>query len=207
MFRKKMFVVGLIFALLGLGAIFLWLNFKAARSMTKADQQVSTSSFGFEKGESVQAKEPLSVVVEGDDGLLNIVDRQIERNFLNGNQAGIILEKEVRTDIDHFQVVVDLKNNALIWTPFYARSQVEANFAFSSNGDLSWRDQDAIEFSSEQGQAVAVRGSIQLSDTTYGLISRPAYLSYLSEEIVVRVDKAIRKALANPTNPALITDP
>jgi hypothetical protein len=54
---------------------------------------------------------------------------------------------------------------------------------------------------------VALQGEIQLSDITFGLISRPAYLSHLADEIVVRVNEAIRKALTSPTNPALITDP
>lgn len=64
-----------------------------------------------------------------------------------------------------------------------------------------------MKFSSEQGQAVAVQGEIQLADTTFGVISRPAYLSHLADEIVRRFDEAIRKALASPANPALITDP
>jgi hypothetical protein len=111
MFHKTTLVVGSIILLFGLGAIFLGLNFQAAKSITKADQQTSTYSTGFEKGESLVADGPLSLVIEEADGLSKMLGRQMEGNLLNGAQTEIIREPEVRTDINHIQVVVHLKNS------------------------------------------------------------------------------------------------
>jgi len=81
------------------------------------------------------------------------------------------------------------------------------NFVFSSNGDLSWQDEEVVAFTSDQGKVVAVKGDIQLSDTSFGLISWPAYQTHLADELAQRIDEAILRALAGPTNPALIADP
>lgn len=203
MFSRNTLIVSSLLALIGLGAAFLGLNFRIAKSATTVNQQVSTYSYGFEKGKSLQVHGPLSLVVDGPNNLRRILARRMDTELLASSVTETILEDSVQTGIDHYQLYVDLAENAVIWSPFFANSRLTVNFAFSSSGDLSWLDQDVVAFSSEDGQGVAVRGELQLTDSTYGLLSRPAYLSHLAGEVHSRVDEAIRKALENPSNPGL----
>jgi len=207
MFTRKMLIFWLVFVLIGLVAITLLFNFQIARSATRVEHQISTSSFGFDSGESLSDNAPLTLVVEGPDQLSKAIAIRLEHQFLEGPITRVTRANIVQSDIRQFQVVVSVADPAVIWSPFYAQTQLAVNFKFSSNGDFSWRDKDSIVFSSDQGQMVAVSGDLQLSDTTYGLISRPAYLNHLADEIASQIDEAIRKALASPTNPALPIDP
>lgn len=207
MVSRKTLVFSSLLALIGLGAAFLWLNFRLSKNATKVNQQVSTYSFGFEAGESLQVHKPLILVVNGQDKLSRIMARRMDGRLLAGSITRMIHEEAVQPSGSHFQLYVDLADQAVIWSPFYAHSRLNLNFAFSSNGDLSWLDQDVVTYSGEDGQVVAVRGELQLTDNTYGLISRPAYLLHLVDEVILRVDEAIRKALENPTNPDLNANP
>ena len=207
MFTRKMLIFWLVFVLIGLVAITLLFNFQIARSAIGVEHQISTSSFGFDSGESLSDNAPLTLVVEGQDQLSRAIATRLEHQFLEGRITQVTRANIVQSDIRQFQVVVSMADPVVIWSLFYAQTRLAVDFKFSSNGDLSWRDKDSIAFSSDQGQVVAVSGDLQLSDTTYGLISRPAYLNHLADAIALQIDEAIRKALANPMNPALTVDP
>lgn len=199
--KSKVIWVTLI--IIGLVGIFWLLNFKLARNTTRVESQISTYSSGFEKGQSLPVGTSLRLVVEGQDSLAQTVAKRLEREFLDGPITRIDREQTVQTGVDQFQVVVTLVGRQVFWSPFYAQSSLNVNFAFSSNGDLSWRDQEVMAFTSEQGQIVAVGGDLQLRDTTFGLLSWPAYRTHLADELAWRIEEAILKALDSPTNPAL----
>jgi hypothetical protein len=76
----------------------------------------------------------------------------------------------------------------LLWTPFFATSQVTAQADYSSTGDITFMGESPVTVDNEDGPVLNMNGEYEVNDRSWGLISRPGYYQtlaeYLAREIV-----------------------
>jgi hypothetical protein len=191
-------VLGLAILLLAgiLAAAFWWLDFHAARSETQAEHVLET----FTTGEPEKAPPAsLKVYVADTDGFAEalraalVSDLQQELAIGRVESADTIGE-QTGTPV----LVVEPDNRTITWTPVYGSNRLTAHIAYTSNGDLSWRDKSPVRMDSTDAPAIWVRGEFKINDTTWGLISHRWYLRHLAKELAAEVTRALESQLISP---------
>jgi hypothetical protein len=107
------------------------------------------------------------------------------------NKAGmedIELMQGIEPDFQTPALVVKVGNPDLLWTPFFATSQFTIQAGYSSTGDTAFMGETQVIVDNKEGPALNMYGEYELSDRSWGLISRPSYYQtlaeYLAREIV-----------------------
>ena len=85
-------------------------------------------------------------------------------------------------------LVVKVGNPNLLWTPFFATSQFTIQAGYSSTGDTAFMSETQAIIDNKDGPVLNMYGEYEVSDRSWGLISRPGYhqalARYLAREIV-----------------------
>jgi hypothetical protein len=87
-------------------------------------------------------------------------------------------------------LLIDLASDQL-WTPFYGHTTSNAHIYYAYDGDAPWLLDEPVVF--RDSPAVKADGEFTLVDTTWGLISKPAYTQHLAQALA----EAIAVALQN----------
>jgi pimeloyl-ACP methyl ester carboxylesterase len=93
---------------------------------------------------------------------------------------------------------VDIIRDAVTWTPLYGRASPTFQVIFASDGDVTWRDTGTVFMSNDIGPVVRLYGTFEQADSTYGLLSRPAYIRLLNESAAEQIVKSLSNALERP---------
>lgn len=203
MTRSKWVLVIIIVA--GLLAVALWsLDFRVAWSENRNDSQTSTfaSGTGDNRREGVQRQYELALYVEGDDALSDALRHELIKSLGDGSIFHKVLTlAAMREKLGQPVLVVEVDEGsnpwASIWTPVYSRAALVANVVFASDGDTSWRGHSPVVMPGDGQRTVWIEGSIEIRDTTKGLISHTAYRKHLGQRVAVAVSKALEQALVN----------
>jgi hypothetical protein len=96
----------------------------------------------------------------------------------------------------HPYLLVEIEQADVRWTPVWATGEVVARVSYASTGEMAWRHEETVIMSREDGdEVVAVvkaRGDFEVSDESWGLLSRPAYYERLAEALAAEIDKALQ---------------
>jgi hypothetical protein len=194
------YVVGiaLVFAGVAAGAL-LVADVRLAVSDTRSEAQVA-SARNAAAGAPEAAESRLVLYVEGDDALAAALRRELAGTLgATGPFAGVDVVSAPPAAADHPALVAGLVSREVFWTPLHAAGTVEAAFAYASDrGDPTWRDGRAFVLGG--GPTVHASGRVRVTDTTRGLVSRPAYLTHLGREAAARVAEQLRSALTRPAS-------
>ncbi|MGE5620512.1 MAG: hypothetical protein ACM3US_14795 [Sphingomonadaceae bacterium] len=183
-----------------LGFFFFWVDFWAAIGQTRTNSQVSTYSMTPQGSRDSGPTGTLTVFVPGDDPLEVAFKRELVSFLEKGTLFGDTrLVDSPAANPDGPAVTVEIAERDLLWTPIRAQARLMLKLAYASDGDLSWRDDRVVhmETRSEAGMR-RVRAEFQVEDTSYGVISRPAYIRRIGRAIAADVQKALEKA-ADPS--------
>jgi hypothetical protein len=193
--KRLVIVLGAVAVVAVLYCAFWLLNFRAMSSDTAYDATVASSNPAAESGQAVIANTPTNLYVEGDSELAAALRARLANN-LGGvpGLAPINLVSEPTEQRGTALVYVTLKEQRVRWTPFYARTELVVQVAYSSNGDVAFRQQDPPHFQQTPGNvALQVLGTYAMADVSKGAMSRPGYQGYLAAQMA----DYVRSSLGN----------
>lgn len=191
---KSKAVLALLLVVGVLAAAFLWLDFQAVRSESRANSQVATASA---KPEGTQESGPageLSLHVQGNDGL-TVALRQELATLLRAGPAftGVKIVDALPAGTGGPALMVEVAERDVLWTPVHGQGHLLVKATYASDGDLSWRGETVMRM--QTGEPLRrVRGEFQIEDATNGVISLKAYDRHLGRYAATEVSKSIQRA-------------
>ena len=179
---KKLWRVLVILAVLVL--VFLLVSFRLMKSQMNSSSQVASARSGPQSGEWVRPSQT-GLYVEGSSSLERAVQANLLRLAKDRGDFGQPTALSSGTGQGDAPLLwVDVKEQRIFWTPFFARSTLQVLAAYGSNGDVSFRDDDPVQFNFPTDRPyVLYRGKYEATDVSWGFISLPGYNDYLAERI------------------------
>jgi hypothetical protein len=175
-------------AVLVLVGAFLWLDFKVIASHTQTDNQLSTYSAGEELPDVMQGNPAIQFSVSGDSALDRALRSLLSQKLGQDPAFGQVAELEPsHEDAAHPSLLVELTEQKVWWTPLYAQTALTVKVAYASDGDFSFRTKSLVHFANTSGPGVKMEGEYHLSDTSWGLMSRPGYNHHLAQQLVTQI--------------------
>ena len=200
MIRRFLWALVILFLIVALLVLPLSLvfDFHISQSQTNASRQVSISravpgESQSQLPQSMQGQPALVYSVRGESrlagALRNTLGEQLDANPVLGD----VMLLEPVSDFAHASyLILEIQDARVFWIPFYATSDLQVNLAFASDGDVSFRNQPVSPMQTEDRQPlIRAQGQVLLTDRSWGLLSRPAYLRLISESLSVQINQAL----------------
>ncbi len=188
----------LLFSLLliaGLAAAFWWLDFRAAQSQTNSTSSISTAA-SLPQGTAAPRRD-VAVYVAGDGWLYAAIRTALVPALQSsGSFQQVELLSNLPQQAAHPLLIVEINDLAIIWTPVYAQATLDVVFAYTSEGDAAWRNQETAVL--EQANEIKTKGSIHINHRSMGLISRRSYYNILGQQVASQINGELAKILADP---------
>ncbi len=170
---------------------FFVLDFKAAKSETRANSRIAAYSTGEPQ---IDFPGRIYLYVEGNDALSGIlrekIKTELEKVGMDVEEAGTFEEK-----YDSQALLVHVRESEGLYTPFYASSNLEIIYFYTSTGEDTtyfekYKEGNVtvrfVNTGSQEGEKLA-DGELELQDSTKGIVSRKAYRKHLAEEAAKNV--------------------
>ena len=188
-YRWFMVVGALILALLA----FNFLNFHVSSSRNHSHFSVGTARSGEALPADMTVPFRLAYQVRGADRLVEpLADAlQTELSGLPTVLEAAPVAERAAAEAGAPLLVVEVNADAYFWTPFYARGTATAVFYFDSEGDVAWQSGDPLVL--ETSPAIKSEGEFTLEDSSWGLISKPAYAQHLSAALAQSIADGLHK--------------
>ena len=90
---------------------------------------------------------------------------------------------------------VQVKEQNVHWTPVYSTAALQVVVAYSANGDVSFKDDEPTHFTTitTPGGSLQFKGTYQLNDTSWGLMSLPGYQDFLAQNLAQTIVKSVQE--------------
>ena len=199
--------IGIALLVIGLvAASFLLLNYRYTSSQTTQNSAVASSRSGNSKEQNKLFSPAVTNVVVAGSSRLDSSLRAILSDWLYG-VAGLGEVHFVEPDTIPAKaplLYIQIKEQNVRWTPVYSSASVLVEVAYAENGDVSFKDTDPVHFESgTKPGTLQFKGTYQLDDTSWGLMSLPGYQYYLTQSATATITKSISDQLkdgfVNPT--------
>lgn len=191
--RRWIVVAVIVLAFLLLGGAFILVNFSAMTSHLENNSSLASSGGSAEAGPQNNAS--TAIYVSGDARLRQALQAELARLLKGRAEYGEIRVLKALTDrTDLPYLFVEIQPQELLWTPIYAKAGLKVSLAYASDGDVSFRLTQPVQFFHEGDRpAVKRSGSYTFSDESWGLISSPGYTDYLARTIAGAIAKSLER--------------
>jgi hypothetical protein len=188
-YRWFMVVGALILALLA----FNFLNFHAAGSRNHSNFSLGTARSGDALPAGMDVPFRLAYQVRGADRLVEpLADAlQTELSGLPTVLEAVPVAERAAAEAGAPLLVVEVSADPYFWTPFYARGTATAVVYFGSEGDVAWQSGDPLVL--ETSPAIKSEGDFTLEDSSWGLISKPAYAQHVSDALAKSIAAGLQR--------------
>lgn len=163
---------------------FILVNFSAMSSQMAHDSTL-VSSAG--TTQSIQPINPTKtgLLVTGENRLAGALQNQIIHQLQSNPAIGQFQVFNGSIDRVNYPVLlIEIEAEELLWTPMYARAILKVYVSYASDGDISFRLNQPAYFQYTGDQpAIKQSGVYAISDISWGIISSPGYINYISREI------------------------
>ena len=199
--------LGVLVLLAVASAALLWANVWAARSSFSAQTSQQSYRVGTKVGEGVAYEPVLTVYVEGDDLLAQELLAALPRAMAAGESPFETVSRltELPVGLPAGQgppvVVVRFTERSVAWTPVFARSLLRARVSYASDGATDWLEDTPPAIAGAADPVLRVRISVEVTERSVGVLSRPAYTHRLARSLADEVAAAFRVALAGGAAP------
>ena len=188
--RKIMIILA---GLAVLSAAFLMFNFRAAFNDTKAQSNWVSASSGDGLPEVMQQRAKVTLLVTGEGPLVAILERSLTAEIRKAGLGEVELVDTLDTQYPNPVLRVDVGRPGVFWTPFFGSSQFAVTAGFVSNGLPATIGAKPVVFDSTDGPAVNMSAEYQVSDRSWGILSRPGYYQVLADSIARGIVEALSK--------------
>ena len=136
----------------------------------------------------MQCREKINLVLIGEGPLIGALPNALAAEMNKAGMEDIELMQGIEPDFQSPALVVKVGNPDLLWTPFFATSQFTIQVGYSSSGESSLMGETLVTIDNKDGSVLNMYGEYEVSDRSWGLISRLGYhqalAEYLAREIV-----------------------
>jgi hypothetical protein len=197
---KKIYILLTYITLLVLlAAGFLLLDFHAAHSQNRINSNVSTYAISLQEGERLPPNQPLAVSITSSGALANAFRQElVQRLQASPEFSNVNLHSSPIETMGRPALRVEIIREAVTWTPVYGRADLTFQVSYASDSGVTWQDTETAIMSNEMGPVVRLNGTFEQADSTFGLLSRPAYMRLLSESAAEQIVKSLSSALERP---------
>lgn len=185
---KKRWLWILLGGIAALSAAFLFLDFHAAGSNTRAEKNIMRTSIGNQSLSLMQHKDKISIAVIGESPLVRALRRALAAQMHKIGMEDIEMAQGLGPAYQNPVLVVRVEKPRLLWTPFFATSRFSAQVGYAFTGDTTFMEELPVILDYQNGQNLTIYAEYQITDRSWGLISRPGYqqmlADYLARDIV-----------------------
>ena len=194
---KKNFLGWIFMGGAGLGALFFLISFRIINSQSALNSEVATSHPSQAASPAAFSQLALQLVVEGDNPLARALRKEITRMTKSGIIPGQVnLNSAQDVAAQSPLLVVSLGRQSGYWTPVYSQTDLQVEAAYSSNGDVSFRESEPTKFHLSEGKIVTqYEGHYQLTDISWGVMSLRGYQDYLAHQIAMDILTSLQDQL------------
>ena len=165
-------------------------TFWAARSTTEATHSLSTYRAGDTMPANMAPGFTLNYAVNGEERLAAALETALSPELERQPNVGTAnLITDPTQDNPAPFLLVDITTGRT-WTPLYARATITAQVYFAWDGDAPWPLQEPVIF--ETSPAIMADGEFSLVDTSWGIISKPAYTDHLADALAAEIAAALQ---------------
>ena len=178
-----------------IGAAFLLLNFRVAVGNTQALQMIMVTELEGNYPERLQPDEKISMVLVGDGTLVRALQTALAGQIDKVGMGQIEWEQELEQKHPNPVLVVKVDSPNRIWTPVFAMSQFSVQAGYATTGDTTFMaavDKTQPYIRSSDPSAVNLYTEYEVSDRSFGLISRPGYDRYLADYLAQEIVQALK---------------
>ena len=179
------------------GIVLLWaafwsFNFRLAASNMKSEHSNSTTSMGDGLPDAMQRKEKINLVLVGEGPLRGALPKALAVEMNKAGMGDIELVQGIEPKDRQPALLVQVESPSLLWTPFFATSQITAQARYSSTGEITFMGEGPVTVDNEHGPVLNMYGEYEVNDRSWGLISRPSYYQTLAEYLAREIVSTLR---------------
>ncbi len=174
------------------GAAFWCLNFRIAASNTKSEHNNSTTSMGDGLPDAMQRREKINLILVGEGPLMDALPKALAFEMNKDGVEDIELVQGIEPKDRQPALLVKVESPSLLWTPFFATSQFTAQAGYSSSGNATFMGETPVTISNEDGPVLNMYGEYEVSDRSWGLISRPSYYQTLAKYLAMEIVSTLK---------------
>ena len=178
-----------------ISAAFLLLNFRVAVSSTQASNLVFTTDSGDNLPTPMQGNDKIRMVLVGEGPLVRALQKALTEKIDKVGTSQIEWEGELKPNYPNPVLVVKVDRPSRIWTPFFATSQFSVQAGYATDGDTTFMDgldETQPYIRSSDPSVVNLYTESEVSDWSFGLISRPGYDQYLADYLAQEIVQALK---------------
>lgn len=175
-----------------LGAAFLFANFHAAVSKTQAEHNITTTRGGEGLPEAMQRREKITIVVDGEGLLAEALQKAVPSALREAGLGDAELAPSVEDDYPNPVLVIQAEKPGVLWMPFYVISRFKIRAGYASDGNASFMDGTSTVVIGEEGPVLNMSAEYNVSDRSWGILSRPGYYDLLADWTAKQIVETVR---------------
>jgi hypothetical protein len=190
--EMKKYGIGITLLVIGLlAASFFLMSYHATSSQTTQNSQVaSTSGSGIENQNKLAAQLVTNVVVTGSSRLETSLKADLASLLPElAGLGGVNFVDSSNIPANAPLLYVQVKEQNVRWTPVYSTAALQVVVSYAENGDVSFKDQEPTHF---QAGSFQFKGTYNLEDVSWGLMSLPGYQDYLAQNAAHTVSDGVQ---------------
>jgi hypothetical protein len=176
-----------------LSAAFLLLNFRAAVSSTQSEKNIITTGIGEPLPDAMQRRDRISLVLVGESPLVGALQKALAAEMQDAGMGDIELAQGLEDAYPNPVLVVKVGKPGLFWTPFFASGRFSIQAGYASSGDTTFMGKTPITVDNTNGPTLNMYAEYKVSDSSWGLISRPGYHQVLAEYLAHHIVAALKE--------------
>jgi hypothetical protein len=176
-------------------AAFLLLNFRVAVGNIQSLQMIMVTELEGNYPDRLQSDDKISMVLVGEGPLVHALQKALTKKMNNVGMGQIELEQELEPKYPNPVLVGKVGQPSPIWTPFFGVSQFSIQVGYATNGDTTFMDgldKTQPYIRNSDPSVVNLYTEYEVSDRSFGLISRPGYDQYLAEYLAQEIVQALK---------------
>jgi len=176
-----------------INATFLLIDFHIATGNTRAEKLIFTMDLGNNMPVPMQRRDNISVVLVGKGPLVSALGETLEEQLENAGLGKVEMVKELKPVYQNPVLVVKVGNPGTIWTPFFANSHFSVHAGYASDGDSTFMEiVEKTHTSTAKKDVANIYAEFEVSDNSYGLISRTGYHQFLADYLTQEIVQALK---------------
>lgn len=181
--------------ILVVSAAFLLLDFRVAVGNPQSIQMIMVTELEGNYPERLQPDDKISMVLVGEGPLIHALQTALTEKMNDVGMGQMEWEQELKSHYPNPVLVVNVGRPSPTWTPFFGVSQFSIQAGFATGGDttfLAALDKTQPYLRSSDPSVVNLYTEYEVSDRSFGLISRPGYDRYLAEYLAREIVQALK---------------
>ena len=178
-----------------ISAAFQLLNFRITASNTQTTQRIMTTELEGNYPDYLQQKDKICLVIFGEVPLVTALQKALTEKMDKAGMGQFELEQGLKPKYPNPILVIKADKTSPFWTPLFAISHFSLQAGYATNGDPTFMDAlDKTQpyIRNPDSSVTFLYTEYEITDRSFGLISRPGYYQYLAEHLAQELVQALK---------------